>query len=381
MSSYKIGKKKADHIYYDVNFTNSSNKIIPIQLDQSRNEAIINNPSNYYVSVVRFTIPNKTIPIFIYPNDGTNADDTQFSVTIEVQTGSGTEFYKENLVFYQTAFIDGYEKFGIYSYSSFINMVNTALYSAWLQFTNFTPSSYTQPYFRYEPSSNGLMSLTITSNSGGDPSVQSIKIYMNHTLQTQYFQNFTGFYLDLNNIDGKDFLFGSISRVPTISGGLRTDVIFQEVSSMASWNGIRALIIQSSKLPTRQDLLNGSSENTDNTTSNIRQLITDFEPLGSGQDSRSRYQYYPQGEYRLLDLISEQPITDLDIRVLWEDKFQVLHQVFLDIGSFMSIKIMFISKDFYQKSNIENIEYKVDEKKSLDKLIEFNKIISKDNKK
>ena len=368
-----------EHIYYDVNYTNISDKIVDINFIQSRNEPILKNPSNYYLSVIRFTIPNKTIPIFRYPTKIINnveiPDDTKFSVTITVNNNNNIETHQKFVLFEQTTFLNGYDKFGIYSYNNFLLMINTALASAWIEFTNFTPSELKQPYFVYNEESNGLLSLRVTYPKQDDAFL--INIYMNHELQSQYFQNFQGIINGIDTINLKDFEFPTYDFYSPIIISENNNYITyewkQEVVSIASWNAIRAIIIQSSKLPTRQDLLNGSSINTENTTSNIRQLITDFEPLGSGQDSRSRYQYYPQGEYRLLDMLSEQPITDLDIKVLWEDKFQNLYPVKLDIGSFLSIKLMFISKDFYHFSKIENLDWK----KMINNKDEYEKIKNK----
>jgi hypothetical protein len=55
----------ADHIYYNVTMTNNSTTDYSnARFSETRTQAIIDNPSNYHMSVVRFTCPTNNIPLF-----------------------------------------------------------------------------------------------------------------------------------------------------------------------------------------------------------------------------------------------------------------------------------------------------------------------------
>lgn len=67
---------------------------------------------------------------------------------------------------------------------------------------------------------------------------------------------------------------------------------------------------------------------------------------------RSTFQYYSAGQYRLVDLVSDTAIRDIDIQVYWEDKFGNLNTFYLQPNSNINIKIGFFSKELYHGNHM-----------------------------
>jgi hypothetical protein len=89
-----------DNIYLDLSTINSDTTGSAIktnlEFSETRTQNIIDNPSNYFLSVVRFEVdtPNVTLPIFIplINNDGQNTDrdETIYTMTL-AKTGTGAD--------------------------------------------------------------------------------------------------------------------------------------------------------------------------------------------------------------------------------------------------------------------------------------------------
>ena len=68
-SSELLRTPTADHVYYNINITNSNPiSLTPATFSETRTQAIVNNPSDYHMSVVRFKCPTNNIPLFSFQN-------------------------------------------------------------------------------------------------------------------------------------------------------------------------------------------------------------------------------------------------------------------------------------------------------------------------
>ena len=62
-------KQTLTHTYYNISLHNPTKQPKIASFYETRNEPIIQKPSDYYMSVVRVDCPTIEIPIFIYPGD------------------------------------------------------------------------------------------------------------------------------------------------------------------------------------------------------------------------------------------------------------------------------------------------------------------------
>lgn len=127
----------------------------------------------------------------------------------------------------------------------------------------------------------------------------------------------------------------------------------QELPSLSAMSSLNSLAIQTSSIPIAQDQLTastafGQSTPALSTSDSSASFITDFIVAGPvGNEYRNGYvTYTPTAEYRLLDMARLDPLTTLDFRILWSDRFNNYYPVRIPPGCAVNLKLMFRRKDF-----------------------------------
>ena len=96
------------HVYYDLSYINNNTtgnkQPVVLTLSDTRANAYIANPSDYFVSVIRFNIATPSLPVFI-PQVKLGQSDVNklsYTVTLTYKTFSVTNnvTYIDDLVFY-----------------------------------------------------------------------------------------------------------------------------------------------------------------------------------------------------------------------------------------------------------------------------------------
>lgn len=132
------------HIYYDLNITNndtSNNNTTPfLEFNETRSNPILDNPSNYFVSVIRFSLETPSLPVFIpaLKLPSVNINETNYTITMGAYEGATWREFQVPLIWIPedldatvptlpiTDFDSPY--YYCYSYTHFIyNIVNKAL--------------------------------------------------------------------------------------------------------------------------------------------------------------------------------------------------------------------------------------------------------------
>jgi len=81
-------------------------------------------------------------------------------------------------------------------------------------------------------------------------------------------------------------------------------------------------------------------------------VITDFVPqLSMAGDTRSIAIYNPTAQYRLVDLSGQSPLSNIDIKIQWQDVLGNLYPILVSSGQQISLKIGFFKKSLYKKSD------------------------------
>jgi hypothetical protein len=132
------------------------------------------------------------------------------------------------------------------------------------------------------------------------------------------------------------------------------EVVSSPYSSAPLWNPVKQLLFTTALMPVNNELVglpvvqnSDPRLNTDVQNNNFSPIITDLEvPLISGDETKCNISYSPSGEYRLIDLQSNQPINSIEISVYWKDQYGTLHPFTLEPGCFSSLKILFRKKVF-----------------------------------
>jgi hypothetical protein len=348
----------SDNVYVNLEIYNSTNQLINADFNQTFNQNVLERPSDYELSIVRFSSPGTNIPIFIF-----NTTSNYYTVTLSDATGN----YQASLALIREDFRDPASTNYIFSYQNFVNMVNVAFAKAYAALLVGNPGTTapSPPFMTFNPTEDVLRisypqtgySKQVFSATGATDSAGT-KVYMNASL-FGYFESFPSRYYGGGQLAGKDVQLlvyddGDNNLVVGVAG---TNGVYksttnpnlpmgpyymmeQDYSTLYLWNDFSSIVITSNTIPVNKEYLpkiNGQV--------NVQPILTDFQPnVQSGPDAKSTLQYLPSGEYRVIDLVSDAPLNQFQFSVYWTDHTQTLYPLKLSPSDYVSIKILFRKK-------------------------------------
>lgn len=422
-----------DHVYYNILVTNNGNiptnsyGEIPVQFVEDRVQAILENPREYHLSIVRFSLPGQSIPIFEFvaqpgpglPGGNPNPNLGIYSVTLSYM-GSFYQVYL-NLIpeaietppmdWQPSSITQNAGYYAIYEYQDFIELINLAFLGAYqlLKAANPGAPPTSAPFLVFNPETQLISLVADKKYNTQDAGAATIGIFMNDPLFS-FFQNFptvafngvnaangTVFQLTVSNLGNNgngtwevpSFPPATFLAIPAwsatttysvgayvISGGnyyisktngnighMPPDAVNwlafvvpaagvsvtayemkQSYIALADWNDLSSIVFTTGTIPVKSENIpaqNGSG------LQNFRNILTDFQPLiNSGPDLFSLIQYFPPGEYRLIDLEGTIPLKKFDIQAFWQDGNQNLFPILLAPGATATLKMLFRKKSF-----------------------------------
>jgi hypothetical protein len=384
-------------IYVDLTVSNNDVGInqspTPLQFYTRRDADYIFNPNDYYASVCRWSIDCRFPMIVPQIPLGTPGGPPQYQVDagghyywptvyyVNFTTPGGTT-YQQNIPFYpeisnpaqippisvvtnvKQLYDDPY--FYISSVSWWLFLVNRAIATGYAAFASLNPgTSATAPAieYNYDGTFNMLAPSTfLNAQVGGTPQAYATQIWFNSPLYTlfqfpaQYSYSATQPPFSYLNYQ---ILFNAPLQTVTILGNTFY-YTKTETPSLQFWSPLSSVVFCSQSIPVEPTnqiptIVLGSSTNTDkngvNNNINVANIISDFEVnLVKGYEGRSINYYSPPGEYRLLDVIGNRPLSELNVIVYWRDKLiGALHPVVLHSGGAASLKILFRKKNFFSQ--------------------------------
>lgn len=388
--SYKASNTtNSTHLYYDILITNNSSADnYPIlRFNEIRNSPYLDAPEEYYMSVVRFKLDTSTtLPTYIVPIMPNQADinKTELSFTLTYGAYEARVYVgwsPENLSGITpssptVASQNNYPYYWGYSIQHFVDLLNSALLSgvttlnsAYFAGTGMNIPNHTDyPVFLLDQN-NKRLSIIARASLYNDALFPHIGIFCNSALwawigsfQAQYIgdgsttlssngKNYklriysienTNFYLQNNNASPPVFIYTALQ-------------MYQEFSLISNWSACQKIVFTTGILPVNPALVanpvvyntNNKLLNTGN-NSNILNVLTDFEEqtLTGDIGYKPAINYTPTAEYRLIDLLGNNPLSALEISVFWSDKFGNLYPLTLGAGATCNIKLMFRKKDF-----------------------------------
>jgi hypothetical protein len=336
-----VESKDADHVYYNMNIFNNTLQPIQAAFEENRVIPVIDNPSLYHLSIIRFSMPTGTIPIFNF-----NQADGYYTVTLSYL---GVDYVKP-LVFVSES---NPSSAGVYSYQHMIDMINTAFLGAFNAMPSGGQSLVGQaPYLTFNPVTM-LISMNVTLNY--DPVLQATAplIFMNYNLYS-FFETFHTIFNGFNTTHGKDFQFvientgnntATLPAIPPNYAGGAGYSLMQEVQTLFLWASLKAVSFLTGSIPVNTELI---AVNSGSGVANFRPIMTDLEPVIQGAtDIRTKLQYFPQSEYRLASMTNDTPLKKLDVVIYWNDNQGNQYPVTLAPSQSISIKFLFRKKTFH----------------------------------
>lgn len=370
------------------------NSSVPLTFDETRAKPYLNNPKDYYMSVLSFEMDTQAVPVFISePVVGaTDISSTIYWITITDANNNVVTNGHQNVRWspedlsapkppspVPTNFNEYPYYFG-YNYSYFIELVNKALA---------TPAhTSTAPFLTMEgnfvtlsaPARANLNQDFMTDASGncvdfnGNPNPLGHKIFFNSEL----YYLFSSLPAIERNEPLKGSLGGTVKNanfqllmvinpsgtnlstvatsftIPPATNPYRVVNSVTEYPPFPMWNPVDTIVFTADHLYIVPELIAAnattSTQNVDARKSNAESyyILADYAaPLYTGKEYKPNITYQPSAEYKLSDVYGNNPIYQLNLNVYWKDKYGSLHRFLLESGGTASLKILFRKKVFY----------------------------------
>ena len=378
-----------DNVYLDIMTTNvlgNRTEPLPIQFNENRTNAILDNAGDYCMSVVRFSLDTQTLPVFIPLIDTTGSDPNRTVYYVSLEYNGDTfeqhiEWIPQNQ-YLSPPPIGAYPSeqsmanpyYYAYDYNWIAYLVNNALNSCMSSLKAMYNGSYVPPgditpiaeipeiqdiippTFVYDPTSQSFI---IAANKKFfeffSPTNQpEIKLFFNSQLY-ELFSSFPAlnygmtdqykhYQIIFNSSNGANEI--SLPNVPDEDDVVQTFIqVIQETPTLANLTPVSAIVFTSSMLPilpeqisSPQIFIEGAHASTGN-NANIGQIITDLE--SDDGTYKPSIQYTPTAEYRRISLLSSRPLTHVQLSVYWRNRYGNLIPVTLAGGGSMTCKILF----------------------------------------
>lgn len=339
MSNYKTDPA---NIYYTANFINSTNSIVPAEITQYKTSPIINSPGEYYLKINEFYISDLIIPLMII-------DNQTFSVTIDAISSGGDieRVYVQTLNSTSNPAFQGF----IFNLNTFVTMVNQALFAA--HNISFAPGNPPKLYY----DNNGIFSMIMDQQY----ILQNVEIWFN-TFLGQKLSSFNFFYDKFENNDlpisdpnsGKVFRFVRNSVLdqtnfyPTGFGPYAYPLYKydQPYPSLFLLSDIRRLLITSNQMPTLRQIYSSTQGQNANVTRGVLFTV----PVDDSFKTNSASIFFTPAVQKLTDMVSQEPLSIIDLKVNYELKNGELLPVLLSPGSSFTVELAFIHKSIYDNA-------------------------------
>lgn len=315
-------------------------------------QSMITDGTDRYLAVQRLAFSGSTIPIFFFQRNlyevrvGSTSLAGSLTVPVDISIPGDEDLFPPGL------YTGNYP---IYSYNTFLMIVNRALSAAWNSLNGKTSTE--PPRIVFDPS-DGLVKLVVedTFLDTDDGYVQ-----VNQELWN-FFPNFAASYPTGATDLYAQFLIQN-EEINTVTNSTPTTfiVMSQEFPFPAAWFDIQTVQIQSNLLKLNQELvpsittgtvqqMNNSGTGTANGGGPVYSpILTDFQPLYDSQDRAGMRGWisYVADELRPIDVLGDD-IRDVDITVNLVDKRGRVYPYYIPIGQSLQLKLVFQKKTLWK---------------------------------
>lgn len=335
-------------IYYNTAYTNPETTARAAVIKETRNSAILDKPDDWMASIVRFDVSTNSIPIAVIKQVGSPPGAaTDCYVTL---TFAGVD-YTQNVLLTKSQT----ENFNfVYSYQHWLDNINTALAAAFAAIPA-PGANQDPPIFALDPTTS-LIRLYVTSRYLlTDPNL--IQISMNDKTY-RYLRGFQAFFngnalptfkdYSLIVLPNNTFALPAAAARQTypVSVASANYVYYssQEKPNLGSWNPVRSLVITSELIPSRPEFIqtNINTNTPYGLSGSFQSILTDFiQDQSSDPAARGVTVYLPTAEYRMIDLLGDCPLSNVDFKISWTDFEGNVYPIMLAPGETFGVKLMF----------------------------------------
>ena len=316
-------QSEATHIYYNVRIQADLETRKHAVFSVKRVQPILDNPSDYEIAVVRFSLPTTSVPLIIF-------EDNKYSVSLKI----GSNEYTEYLTWTPNSNV--YTEKYVYNIQDIVDFMNTAWATAFSNLNAGNVITSTVPPFMSFSSETNLMTLHVPQTYLAD----GIDVYANeelylkiNTFQDFYYETPTQGQLNYQFVI-KDLFTNNITY-NTIPYYTST----QQFATISAIQDLRQIQFITNNIPVNRELEGAQRNITTNT-------LTDFEPIQENTFSGGGLlQFFPQGPLRYIDLLSKHPLSTMDLTINWVSKTGIVYPYFLQGEQSATIKLLFRKKE------------------------------------
>lgn len=313
-----------NYIYYNVSIDSKTSQG-QANFNETRVQPILDNPSEYELTIERFYVPAVNIPIMIFK-------DNKYSITLSFD---GVDITK-TLIWIPNKSYSGLYGKDLWNYQEMLDIVNKAFSDAYIDLKlakpTITPTE--PPFITYDAETNlfifNAQRLYDPIFNGGP----TVEIYMNIDLFA-LFNSFQDFEQEELEPKAHQIL------VKDNKNNISTTLIdyystYGEWVTLFGWNDLQSIVFETNSIPV-------IPENQQSQINQTQQIITDFEPI-QDINNRSAIQFFPQGELRYYSLNSTKPFYNMNLNVMWKDKEGNFYPIYINDTETLTIKILFRKK-------------------------------------
>jgi hypothetical protein len=376
MFSSSVSSDNPEFIYFDYtmcsNRTEDTGTDPTVRFTESRTQSIIDDCSQYNLSIVRFTMDGcgGDLPMWIpqimplaqqQALQGFTAYDpnlTIYGITIsgsrEQSNGYITE-YLEWTPEVSGAVVGAPNYYYCNSYSHFCDMFNTAAASAFSQVAFQMQDTTTKPPQLVYNGSTNLFSLYCDNSSFGPDKVGDAAEYeiVFDTNLYGLLRNFNSLYTPNSQpLTYEIIIRNRLNNIFTVNGTSYYVVTQDFPSTDSIWSPVQSIVFTTSLLPIIPEQIgspiivsNGGGSNAYSSVANFQSTITDIAlPLIRSSDYKGFVEYAPN-PYRMIPLSdARREVRDIDVAVWWKDRDGNLNPITMSNGATVSLKLLFRSK-------------------------------------
>lgn len=322
-----VNKLVGDNVVYDISIFGEIGQNTKAIFNINRTEIILDNPSDYYLAILDFSIPLFAIPLFSFI-------DGRYKFYLEFD---GLRL--ENTLLYVPEANTGPVFQSVYSYQAFIKSMNNSLKTLYDDMVLAKPLflATEQPFVTLK---NNLLTLNISE-----------WYYLNNSFVLcndqllNYLTSIPIFYITHTLIR---FVYND-HMLSYIRLGIKYYTLTQENIDLANWNSLLSIIISTNQIPIAGELIG-----TQNNETII--VIGDFVNLNN-ENRVGYYNYISKAPLRLADLNSSYPMTNIDCQIRYFNREGASEIIQVPANQQAFIKLVFVKRLFEDMNEIEDGGY------------------------
>lgn len=337
---------EVDRIYYNIQIQDGI-----ARFEENRLQPLIDRPQDYYVSIVKFTVPLQSVPVQIIKKLPASSDPNQTIFSITIQYGGMP--YTVNLEYIpeEDVSVGSLTYYFQYSYSAFIRMMNVALAQA-VTNASLAGTFAGSPFFKYDPNTQ-LISLIVPYSwrENASPIAGAPQVFVNSFLA----QRIIGMYQEYTNINtelsNRIYLIDKGYNYPSITGvTIQMLEMTEDFTALNYWGSARSLQFVTGTIPVVNEFVSAitrsSISNNESGTVKSRPILTDFTltEANFAGSNRGWATFTNSGPYRLCDMNNSAALSKIDLSVYWVDYDNNIYPIVISDQDVLEVKLMFIKK-------------------------------------